>query len=181
MNPAAESPPPATAYLGLGTNLGDRRANLSAAVAALAALGTVARVSDVYESDAVGYLDQPHFWNLALQLVTTLTPVELLAAIKDIETRLGRVPSFRMGPRLIDIDILLYDRDVLDTASLQLPHPGMLERAFVLWPLIELDPGLTHPATGVSLSDVAHGMGTASTVRRLGSVDIATGGTNEQT
>jgi 2-amino-4-hydroxy-6-hydroxymethyldihydropteridine diphosphokinase len=166
---AAESPPPAPAYLGLGTNLGDRRANLSAAVNALPALGTIVRISDVYESDAVGYVAQPHFWNLAVLLMTKLTPGQLLAAVKDIEAALGRVPTFRMGPRLIDIDLLLYDQEVIDTATLQLPHPGMLERAFVLWPLIDINPELRDPVTGVSLQEVARRLDTAGTVSRLGS------------
>lgn len=171
MSPPAEPTAPGTAYLGLGTNMGNRAANLRAAVAALAGLGTVARVSDIYESDAIGYADQPRYWNMAVLLSTRLKPAELLSAVKEIEVRLGRVPTFRMGPRLIDIDILLYGGVVLNTPLLQVPHPGILQRAFVLWPLVDLDPGLVHPVTGESVAASARTLGMDRTIRRLGPAD----------
>jgi 2-amino-4-hydroxy-6-hydroxymethyldihydropteridine diphosphokinase len=167
----AEPPAPGTAYLGLGTNMGDRAANLRAAVAALAGLGAVIRVSDIYESDPIGYADQPRYWNMAVQLSTRLKPAELLGAVKEIEVGLGRVPTFRMGPRLIDIDLLLYDAVVLNTPLLQVPHHGMLQRPFVLWPLVDLDPGLVHPVTGESVATTARTLGMDHTIRRLGPAD----------
>jgi 2-amino-4-hydroxy-6-hydroxymethyldihydropteridine diphosphokinase len=171
VSPPAETPPPCTAFLGLGTNMGDRAVNLRAAVTALASLGTVTRVSDIYESDAIGYADQPRYWNMAVLLSTRLKPAELLGAVKEIEVGLGRVPTFRMGPRLIDIDLLLYDAVVLNTPLLQVPHPGMLQRAFVLWPLIDLDPGLVHPVTGETVAASARTLGMDHSIRRLGPAD----------
>jgi len=127
-----------TAYLGLGTNLGDRHANLSAAVAELASLGTVTRTSRRYETAPVGYLEQPRFLNQVVELETTLDPVPLVRGVKQVEERMGRTSTFRNGPRLIDIDILLYDGVVLNTPELTIPHPRLSRRAFVLRPLSEL-------------------------------------------
>lgn len=141
------------ALLGLGTNLGDREANLRAAIAGLGELGTVEGLSRVYESEPHGYHDQPLFLNMAVLLHTSLPPAALLAALKDIEVRIGRAPSRRMGPRVIDIDILFYDEARLDGPDLQVPHPGVMDRAFVLAPLLDLNIGLRHPVTGELLAD----------------------------
>ena len=140
-----------TVYLGLGSNEGDRRANLRAALAALARLGTIDSLSNVYESEAVGVTDQPRFWNLVVRLRTELAPEALLAELKRIERELGRVEGPRWGPRPIDLDILLYGDVVQETPDLEIPHPRMMERAFVLRPLTELDPSLRHPRTGVPI------------------------------
>lgn len=142
-----------TALLGLGTNLGDRPANLRAAIRGLGELGSVVRLSRVYESEPHGFVDQPRFLNMAVKLHTPLAANALLAALKDLETRLGRVPSRRMGPRLIDIDILFYDDVELDAPDLRIPHPRVMDRAFVLAPLLDLDIGLKHPVTGELLAD----------------------------
>ncbi|MBX6363511.1 MAG: 2-amino-4-hydroxy-6-hydroxymethyldihydropteridine diphosphokinase [Gemmatimonadetes bacterium] len=155
----AGSEPAVHAYLGLGTNLGDREANLHDALRGLAGLGSIEAVSTVYASEPVGYRDQPDFWNLAIRMATTLAPPELLAGAKRIEAELGRRPSFRNAPRPIDIDILLYGDDVVASDALQIPHPRLLERAFVLRPLAELDPGLRHPVTGERLADRLHAPG----------------------
>jgi 2-amino-4-hydroxy-6-hydroxymethyldihydropteridine diphosphokinase len=141
------------ALLGLGTNLGNRTANLRTAIKALGDLGDVARLSRVYESEPYGYVDQPRFLNMAVLLRTSLEPAALLSALKEIEERLGRAPSYRMGPRIIDIDILFYDELQLDTPGLQIPHSGVMDRAFVLAPLLDLDIGLRHPMTGEQLAD----------------------------
>jgi 2-amino-4-hydroxy-6-hydroxymethyldihydropteridine diphosphokinase len=152
-------------WLGLGTNLGDRAANLARAIVALEQLlGTLA-LSGVYETEPIGYTDQPVFWNMAVRAGSTLTPGALLAALKQLEPQLGRTASFRMGPRAIDIDILLHDTECVDTDSLTIPHPGLLERAFALLPVLELDPDLRDPRSGRELAD--HRAGTAG-VRRLG-------------
>lgn len=143
----------ARAWLGLGTNIGERALNLRRAIAALHAAVTVHAVSDVYESAAVGYTDQPHFWNLAVAVSTPMPPAELLAAVKGLERELGRTATFAMGPRVIDIDVLLYDDVHIDTTTLTVPHPRLLERAFVLRPLLDLDPELQHPVTGERLAD----------------------------
>lgn len=125
-------------YLGLGSNVGERDANLDAALAALAELGTLLRTSRRYRSAPVGYLEQPEFLNQAAELDTPLAPHPLLAALREIETGLGRTDSFRNAPRIIDLDILLYDDVVVDDPGLRIPHPRLSERAFVLRPLAEL-------------------------------------------
>ena len=139
--------PPVTVYLGLGSNMGDSRANLQRAVALLDLHPEikVERVSPFLETAPVGYLEQPHFLNGVLQATTTLSPQALLAAAQSIENRLGRKRTVRWGPRTIDIDILLYGDLVLKSADLTIPHPRMQERAFVLQPLALLAPELRLP------------------------------------
>jgi len=132
-------------YLALGSNLGDRPANLKAAVAALPPVVAVDQVSRVYATSPWGITDQPAFLNMALKGGTALDPRELLVHLKHLETELGRVPGLRWGPRQIDLDILFFDEIVLDSPGLTIPHPHLHERAFVLVPLAELAPGLRHP------------------------------------
>jgi 2-amino-4-hydroxy-6-hydroxymethyldihydropteridine diphosphokinase len=121
----------------------------------------------VYETEPVGYTDQPVFWNMALRARTSLGPAALLAALKRCESELGREPGFRMGPRVIDIDVLLYDDVVLQTPALTLPHGRLLERPFALVPLLELDAELRDPRTGVLLADLPAARDHAG-MRRLG-------------
>jgi 2-amino-4-hydroxy-6-hydroxymethyldihydropteridine diphosphokinase len=144
----------AIVYLGLGSNLGDRRANLKAAAAGLPPAAIVIRASGIYETEPWGYTDQPAFLNQVLETETGLSPVDLLAALKRLEASLGRQASFRYGPRLIDLDILLYDRLVLDQPGLVIPHPQLAQRAFTLAPLAELAPGLLHPVLGSSMAEL---------------------------
>ena len=139
------------AYVGLGANLGEREVALRAALAALDATAgiDVAAVSTFRESDPVGYLDQPRFLNAAAALETTLAPRELLDALLEVERSLGRTREGpRFGPRTIDLDLLLYGDESLDEPGLTVPHPRLHERAFVLEPLAELDPGLVVPGHG---------------------------------
>jgi 2-amino-4-hydroxy-6-hydroxymethyldihydropteridine diphosphokinase len=154
-------------YLGLGSNLGDRLAILQAALARLAAQVTVEAVSSFYDTEPVGYAAQPRFLNAVCRGTTALEPEALLAFVKGIEAALGRQPSARFGPRLIDIDILLYDDLVLDTPTLTLPHPRLAERAFVLRPLAELAPELVHPVLGKSVAALAAAVGGKEGVVRL--------------
>ena len=137
-----------TIFLGLGTNQGDRLANLAAARLALAPSVKLLKDSPIYETEPWGYPDQPAFLNQALRAKTDLPPQDLLAYLKDLEVRLGRQPNFRYGPRLIDIDILLYDDLMVDLPGLQIPHPRLAERAFVLVPLADLAPKLHVPGAG---------------------------------
>jgi 2-amino-4-hydroxy-6-hydroxymethyldihydropteridine diphosphokinase len=152
-------------YLGLGSNVGDRRGNLSAAVDALRGAGVeVLASSSVYETEPVGLvLDQPEFLNACLRVsvAAASTPLELLDLVKGLEVTLGRVQGgVRHGPRVIDIDVLLLDGVVLEVPRLTLPHPGVVERRFVLVPLLELDPELALPAPdGRRLADVLAGIG----------------------
>jgi len=129
-------------YLALGTNLGDRLANLRAAVHAMPPTVQPLAASRVYETPPWGYLDQPAFLNQVIRVQTELEPQDLLAWLKRLETDLGRQPGMRYGPRLIDLDILLYDDLQLETPTLTIPHPRLGERAFVLVPLADLAPDL---------------------------------------
>jgi 2-amino-4-hydroxy-6-hydroxymethyldihydropteridine diphosphokinase len=141
----------ATAYLGLGSNLGDRRANLSQALALLEPEATVDSVSALYESAPQPPAPPPDYLNAACRVTTDLSPHELLTHVKSIETRMGRVEGPRWSPRTIDIDIELYEGLVIETQDLSIPHPRLSERNFVLKPLLDMDPDLTHPATGERL------------------------------
>jgi 2-amino-4-hydroxy-6-hydroxymethyldihydropteridine diphosphokinase len=142
------------AYLGLGSNLGDRRANLNAAAAGLPPAASVFRASGIYETEPWGYQEQPAFFNQVLEVETYLSPIDLLAVLKRLEASLGRQPTFRYGPRLIDLDILLYDQLMLDQPDLVIPHPQMAQRAFVLVPLTELAPDRIHPRLGASMAEL---------------------------
>ncbi|MGH2497260.1 MAG: GTP cyclohydrolase MptA [Ktedonobacteraceae bacterium] len=137
-------------YLALGSNLGDRRGNLAAALQRLREVMEITIVSSVYETEPVGYVDQPRFLNLVLSGQTLLSPQELLQAVKQIEKTLGREATFRNGPRLIDIDIIFYDNLHIKQDDLTIPHPRMAERAFVLVPLAEIAPDRIDPVSGKS-------------------------------
>jgi 2-amino-4-hydroxy-6-hydroxymethyldihydropteridine diphosphokinase len=127
------------AYIGLGSNVGDARANVEAAIRAASALGSVLARSSLYRTAPWGVHEQDDFINAVAALKTTLEPLDLLRALQATERDLGRVATYRWGPRVIDIDILTYDDLTLDTAELVLPHPRLFERAFVLAPLAEID------------------------------------------
>ncbi|HEU4327785.1 MAG TPA: 2-amino-4-hydroxy-6-hydroxymethyldihydropteridine diphosphokinase [Roseiflexaceae bacterium] len=147
--------PPHTVYLALGSNLGDRRVNLAAAVARLPPVVAVERISQLYETEPAYVTDQPRFLNAVLHGATDLPPEELLAWIKRLERELGRQSGLRFGPRLIDIDILLYDALTLSSPALTIPHPRMAERPFVLVPLAEIAPALVPPGWNASVADTA--------------------------
>lgn len=142
---------PHTIYLALGTNLGDRLANLRAAIAALAPQARVEAESRIYETEPWGFTEQPAFLNMVLRAETDLAPADLLSFLKNLEADLGRAPTFRNGPRLIDIDILFYDDLILDTPPLIIPHPRLHERDFVLVPLADIAPDFVHPLLNQSI------------------------------
>ncbi|MEK7807333.1 MAG: 2-amino-4-hydroxy-6-hydroxymethyldihydropteridine diphosphokinase [Chloroflexota bacterium] len=175
---------PVIAYLSLGSNLGQREANLRVAISSLSggrgnfhATGAgaaeyfhpqdaegrrappatieVLRASSVYETAPWGYTGQPDFLNCVLEVRTSLSPRQLLALVKGVEQEMGRQPGVRYGPRLIDVDILLYGDKTVDLPDLKIPHPGLPQRAFVLVPLAELAPWLVHPTLGVPISELA--------------------------
>ncbi len=134
-----------TAYLSLGSNLGDRRENLDKALDYLSQRTRLVKVSSVYDTEAVGNAEQPRFLNLVCQIATRLAPAELLMLAKGIERKLGREPGKVNAPRPIDIDILLYGNEVTNSPELAIPHSRLTERAFVLVPLAEIAPTLVHP------------------------------------
>ena len=139
---------PVIVYLGLGSNLGDREANLCRALELLSANVKVARVSPVYDTAPVGNTSQPRFLNLVCEAKTPLSPPHLLTFVKNIETKMGRTNGPRNSPRPIDIDILFYGDLVLETLALVIPHPRLMERAFVLVPLADIAPDFKHPVSG---------------------------------
>lgn len=141
-------------YIALGGNLGDRMANLEAAIAALAPDVTALERSPVYETDPKYVTDQPRFLNMVLAAATELDAPSLLTFLKDIEGRLGRGPGERYGPRPIDLDIIFFGNKIVDLPDLTVPHPRLAERAFVLRPLADIAPTGIHPVTGVSIGEM---------------------------
>ena len=149
---------PVTAYLGLGSNLGNRQDNLDKTLNLLSQRLRVRQVSSIYDTEPVGNVNQPRFLNSVCQVHTTLTPTELLALAKGIELKLGRAPGKSNTPRPIDIDILFYDDQVIETPELVIPHPRLAERAFVLIPLDEIAPDLVHPVSGKTIRELLQGV-----------------------
>jgi 2-amino-4-hydroxy-6-hydroxymethyldihydropteridine diphosphokinase len=141
-------------YLGLGSNVGDRLLNLNKAIELLSVKIQILKKTKIYISKAVGYTDQPNFYNMVLYGKTDLSPEELFNFIKDVEKNAGRVYRFHWGPREIDIDILFYNDLVYKSDKLNIPHPRLHERDFVLLPLIELNPKLFHPVLNKRVSDL---------------------------
>lgn len=149
-----------TVYIALGSNLGDRAEFLYRARQLLSEFITEMHCSRLYETPPWGVLEQPLFLNQVLRGDTTLPPLKLLDSLKNIEKHLGRKTTLRFGPRVIDLDILLYGERVIRSARLQVPHPRMLERAFVMLPLAELSPDLIIPGSGKSVNQVLSSLDT---------------------
>lgn len=162
----------ATVYLALGTNLGDRAANMRAALSRLGEHVSVEAVSGLYETEPAYITDQPRFLNAVLRGSTMCTPEELLAKLKQIEHELGREATIRNGPRLIDLDILLYGDYALATDALTIPHPRLAERPFVLVPLAEIAPQLVPPGFRETIQQLAaHVRGHGDVIARVGEVN----------
>jgi len=155
-------------YIGLGSNLGEREAQIRLALDDLTRLpgSRLVRASSLYDSEPVGDIEQPNFLNAVAELDTELTPRQLMWNLQLIERRLGRTRTRRWGPRTIDLDLLLYGQLVVDEPDLQVPHIELTRRSFVLVPMVELDPQLVHPVTGVTLIAHLTSLGTRPPVKR---------------
>ena len=156
-----------TAYLGLGSNVGDREANLARARELLESDRLrVVRVSSVYETAPRDFLDQPHFLNQVVEVETDLFPLQLLDRAKSVERQMGRAKAVAKGPRVIDVDVLVYGDAVVNSATLRIPHAALEEREFVLAPLAELAPELRHPVSGRTMRELLAAVGSQG-VRRI--------------
>jgi 2-amino-4-hydroxy-6-hydroxymethyldihydropteridine diphosphokinase len=156
------------AHLGLGTNLGDRAGNLRQAIRLLSEEAEILRQSSVYETEPVGFADQPWFLNMAVEAETGMAPDGLLRFAQSVENAMGRVRTIANGPRIIDIDILLYGDERVESERLTLPHPRMLQRAFAMVPLYEISPGLV--ISGRRIGDIMANF-SGERIRRLGGLD----------
>jgi 2-amino-4-hydroxy-6-hydroxymethyldihydropteridine diphosphokinase len=157
-----------TIYLSLGSNVGNREENLRAGIAALGDAGVrVTRVSSIYETEPVDFLEQAWFLNCAVEGEANVSALELLQILRGIELRMGSKKLVAKGPRLIDLDILLYGSETIDTPELQVPHPRMHLRRFVLVPLTEIAPEAVHPALKITVAKLLEETMDRSTVRRF--------------
>ncbi len=158
-------------YLGLGSNLGDRQANLARALKLLGERLHIELVSSLYETEPVGYAEQPLFLNAICHAQTELGPMQLLSLVKGIEASMGRVPSFPNAPRSIDIDIIFYGDLIMETPELTIPHPRLEDRAFVLIPLLEVAPDLRHPVSGEHIKDLVARVSGKEGVKKIGELE----------
>ncbi|MGH2582657.1 MAG: 2-amino-4-hydroxy-6-hydroxymethyldihydropteridine diphosphokinase [Anaerolineales bacterium] len=156
---------PEKILLGLGSNLGNRLKNLESAIAALPAHIAVTGRSSVYETPPWGYADQNNFYNMVVEAETEFSPPELLRELKAVEKKLGRTPSFKYGPREIDIDILLYGDSSISEADLTIPHPRIAERAFILVPMADLAPDLKIPGLNRTVTELLQTLDTSGITR----------------
>jgi 2-amino-4-hydroxy-6-hydroxymethyldihydropteridine diphosphokinase len=154
-------------YLSLGSNLGDRAANLNAAVDRLGKFGTLKAVSSFYETEPVGFAAQPWFLNCAVALQTGLMPRQLLARLQSVEQEMGRRRTRDKGPRIIDLDILLFGKAIVDISSLIIPHPEMHKRRFVLEPLAEIAADVRHPVFKKTMRQLRDDLPPGQSVRRV--------------
>lgn len=159
-------------YLGIGSNLGGRQANMEKALKLLGDTLQIELVSAIYETEPVGYVEQPVFLNAVCRGQTELGPLQLLSLVKGMEASLGRVSSFPNAPRTIDLDIIFYGNMIMETPELTIPHPRLEERAFVLIPLLEIAPDLSHPVSGESIKDLAARVQGREGVKKIGELGV---------
>ncbi len=148
-----------TVFIGIGANIGDVRENFARALRCIAESASILDISSLYESDPVGFVDQPKFTNAVVKVKTELSPFELLKSLKAIEKKLGRKKTVAWGPRIIDLDIIFYGDRVIASDSLVVPHPRSHERRFVLEPLLEIEPGAWHPSKNMSVRELCSRLG----------------------
>ena len=161
-------------YLSLGSNLGDREANLRTAIEKLGEFGNIAAVSSFYETEPVEVTAQPWFVNCAVKLDTEKMPRQLISAILALEQSMGRQRKQQKGPRTIDIDVLLFGSSVIEIPSLTIPHPHLHERRFVLEPLAEIAPDARHPIYKRSMRELRDALPPGQTVRKLSPTQLST-------
>ena len=159
-------------YLSLGSNVGDRENNLREAVTRLESAGHVVSVSSFYETEPVEVTNQAWFLNCAVEIETTKMPKQLMAAVLEIEREMGRQRMQSKGPRIIDIDVILFGDTVVDSSELTIPHPAMHERRFVLEPLAEIAPEARHPVFKKTVRQILDALAMGPTVRKIGTNDV---------
>lgn len=142
------------AYIALGSNIGNRQKNLEIALDKISKINTITKQSAIHETKPVDYHDQPKFLNMAIEIETKLSPSELLKKLQEIENKIGRTRSIKKGPRIIDLDILLYNNEIIDKPNLKIPHPAMHQRSFVLDPLSEIAPKIKHPVLNKTINEL---------------------------
>lgn len=156
------------AYLGLGSNVGNRRAHLLGALREIGTFARVKRVSSFYRTEPVGFRDQPHFWNAAVEIAWPGTPGALLLVVREVERRVGRTPTFANGPREIDVDILDLGGRLRSGRDPILPHPRLAERRFALVPLAEIRPDWIDPRSGAGIAQLLGRLPRSPGVRKIG-------------
>lgn len=157
-------------YLSLGSNLGDREQNLRDAVRRLGSVGTLQTISSIYETEPVEFTDQPVFMNCAVGLETSASPDQLMVELLEIEKAMGRQRVQKKGPRIIDLDILLFGDQVVNLPALTIPHPSMHQRRFVLEPLAEIAPQARHPVLEETARELLEELPQGQSVRRIGTI-----------
>lgn len=156
------------AFIGIGSNLGDRIENCNDALEYICEFCEVTHTSSLYESEPAGYTNQPTFINAVVKIKTELSPENLLNSLKLIEKKMGRERTFRWGPRIIDLDILFYENLVLETSRLVIPHEEMQKRRFVLEPMLEIESDLVHPKLNVPLKELVSNLKTNDKITKIG-------------
>jgi 2-amino-4-hydroxy-6-hydroxymethyldihydropteridine diphosphokinase len=160
------------AYLSLGSNVGNREAHLQEALVRLETVGHVVVVSSFYETEPVEFTEQPWFLNCAVALETGKSPQELMQTILEIEQRMGRERVKKKGPRSIDIDIMLFDEEIIDSEQLTIPHPAMHERRFVLEPLAEIAVDVFHPVLKKTIRELRDALPAGQVVKKKPAIDV---------
>jgi 2-amino-4-hydroxy-6-hydroxymethyldihydropteridine diphosphokinase len=156
------------ACIGLGSNIGDREKNIQEAVKAIAQLGSIGHISSLYETEPEGFKNQPDFLNGVLDISTALNALTLLSRLKQIEMDMGREKTFRNAPRIIDLDILVFVDQIIKSPELEVPHPSLRLRAFVLVPMVEIMPLFIHPVTGESIKEMLEKLDNPKRVTKWG-------------